>query len=71
MFSVVENMIIFDDATDYAENWGGYLRELARSMARDYSETLLTERPDGNLFAAMCDGFNDPRKLEATKEAAE
>jgi hypothetical protein len=45
------------DSMDYAESWGSYLCEVARVIVRDYLEYLETDRADGDLFAAMCDGF--------------
>jgi hypothetical protein len=40
-----------------AEAWGKYLAETARAMARDHADYLFTDRKDGDLFAAICDGF--------------
>jgi hypothetical protein len=68
--SVIEDMndddrkihVEFADMMDFAESWGMYLVDVARAMVRDYGESFETEREDGDLFAAICDGFNKPVK---------
>jgi hypothetical protein len=45
------------EVMDYAESWGSYLADVARVIARDYADCLHTNREDGDLFAALCDGF--------------
>jgi len=43
----------------YAEDWGTRLALVARVMAQQHSRYLHTEREDGDLFAAIVDGFMD------------
>jgi hypothetical protein len=62
MLSVVEDInfavhVNFAEVMDYAESWGTYLAHVAYIMTRDHADYLYTVRPDGDLFAAMCDGF--------------
>jgi hypothetical protein len=71
LLSVVEDMndeckmhVELADSMDYAESWGAYLANVARVIARDHADHLDTVREDGDLFAALCDGFNgtsDPK----------
>jgi hypothetical protein len=51
------HVVIGDPGIDMAESWGIYLAGVARLIARDYGDCLDTLRPDGDLFAALCDGF--------------
>ena len=49
-----------DNGMDEAESWGRYLADVARLIAREDCPSpncLGTMRPDGDLFAAICDGF--------------
>jgi hypothetical protein len=64
MLSVVEDMyddckmhVEYADAMDYAESWGAYLAEVARVIARDHADHLLTNRSDGDLFTAIINCF--------------
>ncbi len=67
--SGLETLIVIDDCNDNCrihvaladviddgETWGMYLADIVRAIARDHSY-LCTDRPDGDLFAAICDGF--------------
>jgi hypothetical protein len=47
-----------------AENIGSYLADIARTIAREYApnddnpgKAIYTDRFDGSVFAAICDGF--------------
>lgn len=58
-----------DNGMDMAELWGVYLADVARLIARDDCPSpnyLDTNRPDGDLFAAICDSF-----IERSKELLE
>ena len=62
-----------EDILDYAESWGAELAHIACTIARDYADCLGTNREDGDLLAAIVDGFKDGlRKLteQAAKQAA-
>jgi hypothetical protein len=45
------------DMMQAAEAWGHLLCDVARVMARDHADYLITDRADGDLFAAFVDGF--------------
>jgi len=51
--------VAIEDFFDNAESWGEYLADVARVIARDYAGCFETTRTDGDLFAAICDGFNE------------
>jgi hypothetical protein len=64
LLSVVEDVnddckmhVIIGDAMHFAESWGRYLADVARVIARNEPEYLITARKDGDLFKAICDGF--------------
>lgn len=42
-----------------AEKLGRFFAKVSRAISRDYVHSLETERSDGNLFKAICDGFFD------------
>ena len=43
----------------YAEAWGANLAEVALAMAKQHVNYLETDREDGDLVAAIRDGFNE------------
>jgi hypothetical protein len=49
--------VALSDSFDYAESWGTYLAEVADVIARDHADHLSTNRPDGDLLAAIYVGF--------------
>jgi hypothetical protein len=58
------------DTGEYdVESWGVYLVHVARAIARDYQGCLETDREDGDLFAALIDGFIE--QVERIKEKQE
>jgi hypothetical protein len=82
MLRVIEDMnknihVALSDSFDYAEDWGSYLAEVAQVVARDYSYVLETRREDGDLFAAVLDGFlmgwsaGNQRPVEADGQGSE
>jgi hypothetical protein len=59
---------------DDGESWGGYLANVANEIAYQYAEYLEASRDDGDLFAAICDGFHQEEqrlRQHQIKEAAE
>jgi len=45
---------------DSAESMGGYLWMIARAIAVQHTDHLVTNREDGDLLAAICAGFMGP-----------
>lgn len=52
------------DIMDCAESWGMYLADVARTIARDARDCGWphTDRDDGDVFKAICDGFSERSK---------
>jgi hypothetical protein len=44
---------------DTAEEMGAFLVEVALAIAHDYRNSFKTERADGDVCAAICDGFKE------------
>jgi hypothetical protein len=45
--------------TNLAEDVGAFFVEVARAIVRDHGKSLETKRSDGDVFAAICDGFKE------------
>jgi hypothetical protein len=60
-----EEHVELADALDFAESWGITLADIALTVAR---QDLVTDREDGDLFAAVMDGFNEGLRKLAKRE---
>jgi hypothetical protein len=67
MLSVIEDMddddckihVRLAEVLDYAESWGEFLAHVARAIARDCDHLDTWKRDDGDLFLAICEGFQE------------
>jgi hypothetical protein len=57
--NIVSDRVAMEGAHYSAEGMGAFLTEVALAIAGEYRECFKTERADGDLFAAICDGFKE------------